>query len=600
MEKKKPDNSVSEFRKNIEINLIRQSHDVETKLIDTIDLPTVINKLLDSNVANMITEESYLLNKNYFLGKVFYRKFNDTLNYLYRHPNELMTWALNNLESTVWETVEYLFEDNFRYFLPNPDYLNGLIKRQKKRKTISLLDEDFYNFDVSDSEKFLKSLYFLVSLYYLNYFIWLDKITRFFPSYFPEALNKESIDNLNTFYSVIAKKIETTSFLSSEEKWVLLLFWWILRKHLADDIAHIIITHLQWARKKTWYSAILKLLKADKYIEQFDKEWILWDQLWFKVMFYEDDKSKLEKLATYFDPDNKDVKHPLVNKFNDRGVIKIDFSNRDTLAGIFPFVNIGFSDKKHNLPLGELSLRYFSKKDIYELFEQSYSYKDFIANLLRKVDELNHDIYKTAQQIRTIRKLFVDKKILPNKRNFHSSVNQFLDYKEQVVLPKIKNKIVDLLVDLDMNFILKNINLDIVVKHEYYSILKQKVEDVIKSLAWETVSYQIRQTNYFKSLNLSDEEAKKWLNELWAYFEAGLENKDYKLPKNKKNYPKEIFNIYKSYLHNYKYIKKTAIFYGEIQIRLENTKRELFDDKKIAKQVKDKVKNLKSKLNIWD
>ena len=560
-----------------------------SELLKNLDLESSIKNILDNDKIKQVVDNSYLLNKKFFLWQVFEQKFKDVLNFIYRNQtNPLILQALDSLEEQVWYTIEKLYEEEFKYFLSNKKETKEFIRR-KKWKKIWLFDEGFYNFDVKDEIKLIKSLYFLSSVYYLSYFIWLEKIKKVFSVYFKWKI-KDEIKEFSSFSNTLKSKL-WSDFLDYEEN-ALYILGWILKKHIKPEIALLLLKNLSGARKKTLDSAIFKILKSDKYLNQYSKEWVLWDQLGFKVVFGDWQKKILKEMASYFK--EQEFKW-IVNKFNDRWVLDENHDNKDTLDWLFPFVNIWFFDKGHNLPLGELSLRYFSKNEIYDLFLNCNTYEEFIAKLILKVDDLNHEIYKNSQQIKILRKLFVDKKVLPRKRNFKISVSKFLDDKEKKAIEDIKNKIFFLLKELKIEFVIENIDLELIIEKQYLKLLKEKVEQVIKDLAWERVLPRIKETSSY--LKLRDIEKKSWLKRLWKYFENSLDKKRNEISK----YSNEIREIYSHYyLKNYREVARSAIFYWEIASRLEKIKLVKVPEKKISREIKVKISSLRSKQNKWD
>ena len=563
------------------------------EILENFEFKEAINDILNKQLVNNILDSSYLLNKRHVIGQVFENKFNDTLNFVFRNPTPLILEALDRMEKQVWSTIEHIYEEELKYFFPKWNDIKDYISIHKGKK-IWLFDKDFYDFDVPDTKKLIKSLYFFTAIYYISYFIWLGRIKEAFSNYFKnKKLDPTNTPEFNKFSITLKEKLWNTDLTKYEEN-TLYNMGWLLKGYLDYEISSILLDHLAGARKKTLYSAMLKLLKSDKYLDQFDKEGILWDQLGFKVIFNEASKKKLVKVAQYFKEEEKKSTW-IVNKFNDRGVLEINHDNKDTLTGIFPFVNVWFLDEQNNLPLGELSLRYFSKMEIYNLLLESKTAEEFIWKIIQKVDDLNHEIYKNSQQIKILRKLFVDQKILPRKRNLSISAKKFLKDKEKQAIEDIKTNLKKLLNQLGMDFILEKIDLDSILQKQYLTILKEKVYQVIKDLAWERTSPKIKETKSY--LKLKDDEKKWWLRRLWKYFENSLDKERKEIFK----YSKEIQYIYKHiYIKEYNHIMDTNIFYGEIVSKLEKINKKITSNYPITNEIKEKVINLKNKYNWWN
>jgi len=342
---------------------------------------------------------------------------------------------------------------------------------------------------------------------------------------------------------------------------ILLLLWLNLDSKTFDTITK----NLKKGRIKTFDSAIKKLLKSWKYRDQFDKEWILWDQLWFACIFK--DSKDLKEIAEVFQKMYEDGH--IIWKFNDRWILNITHNNDDTLQE-HPFLNISFII---NLPLWEVSLRSPNDKLIKNIIS---NYKDnnnnqiLFTDLILWIDDLNHEIYKLSQDTKILRIIFIDNENINKWKNFNTSANKYIKDKIKKISIKIKNDIIKLSKEEDIKINFSDLDNNI-LEYIIYKLLEVKVWQVITDLAWEKVLEDIKNTQNYK--NKKDIEKRWYLKRLSHHFSNQLDNESKNKKKNSlSKYTKEIQNIFTKFKRERTKILKNAYFYKEIQWNKEALK----------------------------
>jgi len=124
--------------------------------------------------------------------------------------------------------------------------------------------------------------------------------------------------------------------------------------------------------------------------------------------------------------------------------------------------------------------------------------------LLEEIDEFDHEIYKTSQEIKILRKLFIDQEILPKKRNLRDSAMNFIDYKLSFLVKDVKEKLKKEKININFS--------DEEIQYPILKRLKEQIEQVIFDLAWERVKEKIKQTEKYK--NMQSFEKREYLKQL--------------------------------------------------------------------------------------
>ena len=529
------------FRKDVDANLL--------KIVDQ-DYEAIFSKIksFDTHFAveNMNKYAGLLWNTKYW--KVFQRQFLYTYGEIVRFllnskDNDLNTNLLLKfiveISDRASETVSYFCSDVFIDFFPKWFNYKKVIKDFSHE---DYFDTKFYNFEeLNDNEKLIKNIYLMAIIYQFSYLVWLNKIDEIFKT------RQGEIDFvwLQPFVkNTLWDKIEWGS--SLEKRYLYSLFYLLSLYFDKKDLPKL-AEHFTAGRIKTIYSSIFKILKSDKYLRQYDKELILADQIWFLFRFDESDKNIvpiIEKIQQEW-LEWKTKKWFLINKFNDRGVLTRNFDNTDTMENIIPFVNVWITIFNDNfqISLWELSFRTTPDKRLSEILSDYKEHKNrvrLLEDLVRGIDELNHEIYKVSQEIKTSRKLFVDEKVLPKKRNISVSAENFLNRKIKYLIKDLTNRLSDYSNEKFTN------------KEKEYIVVKilwEKIEKVIHDLAWEKVVDKIKEESDTYN-SKKDIEKKEYLKK--------LSEKYMKWVNKKKKYKDKYFILYKQ---EYKKVLSTAIFY---------------------------------------
>ena len=600
---------ISKYKTNLSI-IKNLSYSIKNKL----------NQLNIWDVNEIIRTNSYLLwdnslwetvRSNFYLSTFEIQKiFNSNNEYI----KLWITWILRQVDKIAKDATHNLYNELFKFFIPNSVKLEKILLPNK-----TIFDNDFYlDFKkLNYWEKLIKSLYVLTSIYQLSYVVWLVKINSKFKNILktnPKIVLKhqKNIQNILT-------KLNISN--NSEFEWkAISQLANMISFAIPKDIFSILEENLEAVRIKTFESSVLKLLKKNKYVNEYRRENILADQIWFlfrfkkfdnlqkiwkillteykvfeiidflietiwvdnaqiskkfkkerldvdnlKLILSEDisDNNKIYKIISLYFPKYKN--HSIfINKFNDRWVIWKKFDNKDTIDNIIPFLNTWyiFVDKEisNNLQLWELSFRTNEDKIISDILQDKVlkTKREKLLVLISKIDSLNHWIYKISEEIKILRKLFVDDKIVRSKKNINSWSKKFLNDKLIQLNKDIKIKIKDRYDSISFD----NDDIEYVV----LKILGWKVHNVIKELAWEKTKENVIH-NSVEYENLAYIEKKELLKKMWIQFLNALD-------KNKNNivwlwkFNSLSNNAYRDFKHNYKIIKKTSIFYPEINARL--------------------------------
>ena len=557
------------FSKNIETPTISKKEKIDLSYVNKLNTnikPSNINKYIENSV---ILKEIFWNNfsdsfqDNIDFVKWAINKFKLNKNTEDLNQNEkLILENLNNIHKQALETTKILFNDMIKWFVPKHITFNNWVK--KLWNNIPVLEENFYSNCSKQWENILKELYLLSFNYIISYYNWLWNIWIEFSK---ELSNKNQIQqNLQQKVNEVALKLNLTNSLEDIKLRQLLFLIWL---NLDNKLFNKIVENIEKWRIKTFSSAIKKLLKSKKYRDQFNKEWILWDQLWFIWLFKNtnDLKNIAEELNKLYE------NWKMISKFNDRWVHKETESydgNKDTLQK-HPFVNIWFII--NNLSLWELSLRSpYDRliKNIIWNFNKNNNRELLFKELILGVDDLNHEIYKLSQDIKILRIVFIDNKNIKQWRNFNKSANKYITSKIEKIFTQIKTNINNLLNKEKININFSNLD-DNLLKYIIYDFLEFKLKEVITDLAWENILEDIKKTKNY--LDRKDTDKREYLKRLSLSFSKQLENEKEKKKKNSlSKYSQEIQNIYKKFKRKRNDIKKTAYFYNEIQKNKDSLK----------------------------
>ena len=554
------------FSKNIETPTISKKEKIDLSYVNKLNTnikPSNINKYIENSV---ILKEIFWNNfsdsfqDNIDFVKWAINKFKLNKNTEDLNQNEkLILENLNNIHKQALETTKILFNDMIKWFVPKHITFNNWVK--KLWNNIPALEENFYSNCSKQWENILKELYLLSFNYIISYYNWLWNIWIEFSK---ELSNKKQIQqNLQQKVNEIALKLNLTNSLEDIKLRQLLFLIWL---NLDNELFNKIVENIEKWRIKTFSSAIKKLLKSKKYRDQFNKEWILWDQLWFIWLFK--NTNDLKNIAKELNKLYENWK--MISKFNDRWILSKSHDNKDTLQK-HPFVNIWFII--NNLSLWELSLRSpYDRliKNIIWNFNKNNNRALLFKELILGVDDLNHEIYKLSQDIKILRIVFIDNKNIKQWRNFNKSANKYITSKIEKIFTQIKTNINNLLNKEKININFSNLD-DNLLKYIIYDFLEFKLKEVITDLAWENILEDIKKTKNY--LDRKDTDKREYLKRLSLSFSKQLENEKEKKKKNSlSKYSQEIQNIFKDFKRKRNDIKKTAYFYNEIQKNKDSLK----------------------------
>ncbi len=532
--------------------------------IDLSFLNNINTDIKPSNINNYI-ENSIILKEIFW--NTFLNSFHDNIDLIKKAINnfkqkkdtsklkkneKIILENLENIHTQSLETTKILFDDIIKWFVPKNISFNSWSK--KIWNNTPVLEENFYNSCSKQWENILKELYLLSFNYIVSYYNWLWNIWDKFSKQITQetTLDKELQQKVNE----IALKLKLSNSLEDNALRQLIFLIWL---NLDNKTFNHIIANLEKGRIKTFDSAIKKLLKSWKYRDQFDKEWILWDQLWFACMF--GNKKDLEDIAKSLNDlyENWDF----ISKFNDRWILSKSHNNKDTLQE-HPFVNTGFI--KNNLPLWELSLRSPYDKLIKKIiwnYKQNNNKQILFKELILSVDDLNHEIYKLSQDIKILRIIFIENERINQWRNFTQSTKNHITDKKEEIFNQVKTDIIKLLKKENISISFSDLDNNI-LEYIIYELLEEKVKNVITDLAWEKVSKNIKNTPNYK--NKKDIEKRAYLKRLSDSFLRQLDNESKDKKKNSlSKYNQNIQNIFKTFKRERNQILKTAFFYNEIQ-----------------------------------
>lgn len=522
-------------------------------------------------------KNSIILNKN-FLWDSFHLIFWDNIQYITNAISAYQSWWKNNLDkkqlyilkkiehihNQSLKVTEEIIDDLFKDFLAKNFKTKDGINYIKKYWKIPFLNEELYKENSLSIQwkNIAKDIYLLSVNYITSYYRWLDNISEMFT----KSLKwKTKIDkNIQIKIQNIASSFSNRNL---KESWVFIIqLLYMIYSSVDEKIFIKIEENIKAWRVKTFSSSIKKLLKSSKYRDQFLKEWVLWDQLGFLCEFKT--KKELKDIAKKLYKEYENWKN--ISKFNDRWILKRKYDNKDTLEWLDSFLNVWIM--KDNIPLWEISLRYEHNNiicNLVENYKKHNNIQSFFRELIMKIDNLNHEIYKLSQDIKILRQLIVDIWSLPKQINAESRANKYLKNKVEKIkgdiLKHIDNIIKTHKLDINIDDSLNNN----IISYIIYDILKEKLWYVIHDLAWEKIVDEIKHTNSYKQLK--DTEKIDYLERLSLKYQQQVDyDKKNNWKKTLTNYSEEIKKIYRKYKSNYSKIFKTAIFYKQT-VKNKNT-----------------------------
>lgn len=451
-------------------------------------------------------------------------------------------FLLQNIEEinkNALNITKKIYKDLFQYFIWKSFKLDDWISYIRSFWKISFLNNDFYKKENKKTwQKIMINIYILAVNYIISYYKWLKK---FKDIKIENEIKKIDQDTKNLALSLL-KKLKWIDSYENIYFNILLLLWKVIDIELFKQI----VDNIQEWRIKSFDSAIKKLLKSPKYCCEFDKNWILWDQIWFLAKFESSEKLKniAWKLWKLFQKWNQSI-----YKFNDRWVIFSNTSNKDTIKNIIPFVNIWIISD--SWLIWEISLRYNEDeiiKEILDKYKKDNNIWDLIKHLINKIDYLNHKIYKLAQDIKIIRN-FINEWIIKNtylKSNAHKYVQKRVNDIVKYIVSKLEK--------LEPN--IKDISIYPFVEYEIYKMLEQKLEDVIYELTYEKVVDDIK-----KSENYKKRKDKNYYIE-WLKIKFIKKHKNNNSIDSLNSYTEEIKKIYAKFKREHKIIVQNSFFYN--------------------------------------
>ncbi len=486
---------------------------------------------------------------------------------------------LKNINEQAINTAKNIAKDLFKDFLGKNSKINKSKVFIETYWELPFLNENLYiNNNLEVWEKILLNIYILSINYIISYYKWLNEWSKEFicniDKWFDEEVQKITM-NLWTTIDESHKNIKSKE--QNAIRQILMLLWTKVDKEVFKQI----VNNIEKWRVKSFESSVKKLLKSQKYREQFEKNWILWDQIWFLAKFEWIDE--LKDIAKQIHEEFK--KWDNIDKFNDRWVITKSSTNSDTIEDMIPFVNIWI--KSSSCALWEISLRYNEDNVINDIIEKYWKDKDIwkiLKNLIIKIDDLNHDIYKLSQDIKIIRE-FINEWIINNDTYTDKKAREFIIKSISIISNNIINKIKEYLKNINE---FKNINIDWSVELIVYEIFEEKLKWVIDDLTWENILENIKSTDSYKK----SKDKKAYLERLKIKFEKKYKNIWKKNPIS--SYWKDIQDIYNKYEKAYKQALKRAVFYNNCKKLKEASKNK---NRKILERKKELYDNLLSTIN---
>jgi len=543
--------------------------------------------------------------------------------------NQLLDILTNNIENE--KIVTYLKYIHQKALENTEILLEELLPNQITKSKLKILEQtsfttiEFYENTNDLWKETIKWLYLLSTYYLIKYIRRLLEIDKIIVKKFKKDPEKliESSQIANKIYHDKLKEINwifTWSPIHELEKIQIMELLILLTENFSIEIKgknkneaiNFLTEIVKKARIKKLDSIVKKILKDSKYRKQITKELlVLSDQIWFMKEFPTIEEVKWRALTI-----KQSIPPDIIIKQNDRWILKENHSNKDTNLSK-PFINFSFVDKLHpNIPLGEISLRLTD--DLSDIISKLTPREDYLIEnwkieiknwtsftklSIEQIEKINHPIYKTSQDIRIIRKLLVDWKILWIDKNWKprikpNFVEEFLEKRFSDFLIKFTKFLEEN--NVDTSSLKKHI---LEVKLAYYTKLLELVEKAIIDIAWEEIRYEINELNIYQIIPKNDEKRKLFKQEISIFFVNQIEENYKRPPKDKVkrflknlsrklNIPKiplkqfdndvtKIYRLYKKFFtlifwnKEKKWLFKTAIFRPILENKVKELKLEL-------------------------
>ena len=558
------------------------------------EFPEIKTIVSPSNILDYVWSSDILLKllsytKNNETINVFKKTFLDNIDFLKwlqntkDHSKELnILKNLKEIDQQAKQTTKDIVNSMFKDFFPKTFNINNFLQWLWDFAFLEKENYDNFKSPSQEAQKVVFDIYLISVNYIISYNRYLIDISN----YLTETLKEQwNIDwNIQKLVVDALQNIEMDDKEKTYISQVLLILWSKLSKtDKGKEIFENIILKLKKARFKTPVSSVKKLFKSAKYREQFDKLKILPDWVWF--LFEYDDIWDLRFVASFFKEESE--KKDFVGKFNDRWVLSKNHTNNDTIKWITPFVNteVIWKDDWREYTFGELSLRLSSKNQIKEIIEENQDdLYSLLKNLISKVDFLNHEIYKFAQDIKIVRSFVVDNNII-NTKNKKVWVDKLIQNNLSNIKVDVLNNLKKIFSDYNIAFNEQDVNL--ILELIILKVLLEKLEDVLEDLAWESVLDNIKNTKAYKKSKEDDK--RNYLKRL-----SGKFKKQYDNPGSNPitHYSDEIKAIYVNYNWQYNKIRKSAKFYKEIEKKINQIQKVLKKKKNEIEKSSNELLNL--------
>ncbi len=543
------------INKNKSIKL-KNSHSINVK--ELINFKSeFINQLSDLDVTKCLaniksyscllwdTQEWEVMREKFKQNLLFLEEKLESINQYDKIINDILK-ELFDTDANVKKAVNNLYLNVFKHFFSAKFYKKNKdlwkIFKSYGNSAFIFLNNDFYNLhNLPEEEKFIKSLYFIWVSYYLSYIVWLFKLHEAYINFMKNNSNEyeNKKEEINNILANLKQNDKHYNLLFMQA----VLIWSAFSKKQLKEISKYVV---KW-RYKSLESAMFKILKKEKYLNEYKKELILSDQYWFMLSFKNMDD--LKKISSFFRANYKKFekyswnwnvsKNKIyVNKYHDRGVIEHTADNKETSDKLLPFFNSSFELWWYWwIPLWEISCRLDYKVKLQEILSDYNKYKwthwaneKLATRLLSEIDIFDHNIYKTSQELKILRKLLIDREVLakktklwqkwknkrkmsiPKKRNLEKSAKDFVDERIDFLLFDIKEKFKQNNIDVAFT--------DEEIKYPIYCRLKKQTNKAIIDLAYELTKHWLKQQSFYnKKTSL---EKKEFLKKLSDKLESAL------------------------------------------------------------------------------
>lgn len=451
---------ITQLRENSVLLKKIWNEEVEKRFIDNLqDLNEIITKC-SSNLLKIGFNESIMLN--------------------YLKDGKIHKEALEQAEIIFYELFEHFAWKNFK-----------ISKIKEKIETFwdyPFLETEFYRFKDEEQDIIFRDIYLLCVNYIVSKYKRFQKTNRMCNNFWSEEkMYRHLLENRETREVFLEKNQSKDEEIYTE--YVLL----ILQNIIWKETLSILWDNLLWIRTKKTHSAIKKILKdPKKRIQEINEFWILWDQLWIACDFK--NFEELKKTAKF-------LKKNLTWKFNDRWVLTQNHNNTETMEDMDPFVNAWAIYKNYNL--GEISLRQSEKISLWKIkksYEEEENMYRLFEDLIKKVNSINHEVYKFSQDIKILRILLVEWNILHWKNNKKTAAEKYIKENIQIIIQRLTN----ILKEINLNINLNNTNTKIILENVILTILEERVGTVITEIARDYLEEHIKANKWYKQA--TDEE----------------------------------------------------------------------------------------------